>query len=262
MTLPSYGDTPDYNKTLSSSPTLQSFDTGEDTTRLLMGGGSMSRSGRWIWATGFESGTAEFEAFPAHGFAGCPLINTTGSYMGKASFEFRPVGLNTLQQFIKSVFSSAVANAPSSKFGFEGMVSFSSFLGGNDFEFIIRASGPLQHGVTRGLYQIRILVTGDHAGNFYYSDAAGTWILIASANNHLVDSAGMYHYFKLVYDTNAGKYSRFIFDSVVFDLEGIPGFSAAGVNLYSSYAITVKNLDAAAIPTVRIDNIVISADEP
>ena len=61
MTLPiGQSGTPDYGRSLASNPTIQSYEPGEDTTRLLMGGGANSRSGRWLWATGFESGEAEF----------------------------------------------------------------------------------------------------------------------------------------------------------------------------------------------------------
>lgn len=256
--------TPDYGKSLSSNPTVQSYEPGEDTTRLLMGGGSNARSGRWIWATGFESGLAEVDPFAAAGGT-LPTIDTTKAYMGKQSLKIQHAAVvGAYGNVRKYLYSPVVPEAENSRFGLESMMAI--FIDNKPMRISWRMVTQLPQNLFPNVYceyRIRLEVIGNGDGDLYYFNNAGAYTLIAPVDAYLFNLPTMFHYSKLVIDANTGLYSKFIFDNAAYDLSGIQCRQLAGTAPYLYNEIQYESRTAVAnVAGVWIDNVVITADEP
>jgi len=244
---------PDFLAQLASNPTSQTFAAGEDTTRLNMGGGSNSQSGRWLWATGFESGLGEA---PVSGVN--VKLDTTHVFMGAQSLLLETQAINgDTATMSKSLYTNVAADVLSAKFGIESMLSFS--LGANvPREFRWYCVFP-QSATIYNRFGIVLKINGiNNAG--LYIDNNGVQTLISDVSSLIADNADLFHYTKFVFDGVAGTYTRFFIDNLSFDLGGVAGFQVVG--LQSGFYFSINHIaKLAAKCDAWIDNVIITADE-
>lgn len=257
MTLPigSTG-TPDYGKSLASNPTVQSYDSGEDTTRLLMGGGANSRGGRWIWATGFESGLAEM-GVSFSGVNVAPSISTANAYMGKQSLFMTTTAAGVLS-WQKKLFSPILPGATNNKFAIEAMVSFQN--NGRPFTFLWYVDAPFPDDITkRGTYAIQLVDNGAGLRKLKFF-SPNVDIPGGDVSGYIVNDSKLFHYTKFVFDIKEHTLIRFTFDNIVLDLNNQPAPTGVG-NRYFDCQLNLY--EAGSFPLIaHIDNVIITGDEP
>lgn len=244
---------PDFGQNPSTNPTAPSYDTGEDTTRLLMGGGSSARSGRWIFATGFEEGALPFlglsNSNPALGHSG--LFNSQ-TFQGIASLQLRPEALNGATATLNKGFVY-----PTSTYGYE----FQLFTQGSnpEIEILVYSQG---NGVNQDRYRfckLNIVVSGSSLASVYrYTDSV-TPVLIGQ-----FPTGGLFRLFKIVYDVKNNIIKRLYFGSSLIEINE-PGYEiitapilAENVNIQ----IRVTNKNTTENQFILMDNFIITADEP
>ena len=250
---------PDFGKNVSTNPTSPSYDSGEDTTRLLMGGGSQARSGRWIYATGFEDGNlASIVPGSTFGYTGSETLDYVKSYQGAASLKMATQAvLNTFSYFEKSVLP------PGSRFGMEMM--FCRTLTTPDFqhEFLISMeyNGNPTLGIKRVHASIKIIFVNSGNVKLYYRNAAFGFTLIQDISSYFTNIAFNWHYIKFVIDVRTGKYVRMYFDDLLIDLSSFTPYTVAGV--YPQLRFITSLLTSTVNQQIyHVDNVVFTADEP
>ena len=247
---------PDFGANPATNPTSPSFDSGEDTTRLLMGGGSQARSGRWIFATGFEEGASPYLSTLAFGTGGEVKIINTFTYQGVGSFQLKAGTTLNDYSWLKKSFSF-----PSSRFGFEFMIS-RGVIQNCELEVSIYGSGKGEYkNLFRSAKIVIVFVTSPSFSALMYNDINGSRTLIKDVTGYNL-SSGQWNYFKMVFDFNDNIFSRMYYNDLTFDLNS-PGYESSGATLVdSSVSIQVKNKFAGATPVFYVDNLIITADEP
>lgn len=244
---------PDYGAQPTDSSVSPSFDVGETTNHLLMGGGNISRSGRWFWASGFENGS--ITDFLVSG--GTPPVVSAapaGFACWQGSFclvsKTRAIS-DDMNQFAK-YFPASLAPG---KWGIEVMfamnlnteIDFSMqnvFTAGGHWGIVRVAAGASASDVT-----------------IKYRDAAGNFQLIASPNDTFQTSSFIWHNAKLVYDFKLDQYVRFYLDGIVYNLPGVASFPVSGGTSFQE-ALIQHRTKAATISTAMFDNVILTADEP
>lgn len=250
---------PDFGKNVSTNPTSPSYDSGEDTTRLLMGGGSQARSGRWIYATGFEDGNlASIIQGSSLGFTGTETLDYTKSYQGAASLRMATQAvINTWSNFSKYVLP------PGSRFGMEMM--FCRTLTTPDFqhEFMIQMTymGNPVLGLQRVIGSIKIIFVNSGNVKIYYRNPAIGFTLIQDITPYFTNLENLWHYIKFVVDVRTGQYVRLYFDDLLIDMSGFSAYTAGGV--YPQLHFQTQLLTSTVNQQIyHIDNVVFTADEP
>lgn len=245
---------PDFLQSPSSNLSSPSYDNAEDATRLLMGGGAQSRGGRWVWATGFESGLAE-------------VIATTSGTGSEVTIE---TGANQVYQGAQSVKLKTGATASyfagvsktqfsqGQNFGFELICSFEQVALGA-VEFHVSITGPHADSGQGAVGKIVIVINAQYSGGVYL-DVNGTRTLLSAIDDYLEDNPDNWHYIKLIFNSKTNTLSRFYFDDKVFTLNtsGYQFARQTQVLLFRASLITMTNRAAVAY----MDNVVITTDEP
>ncbi len=247
---------PDYGTNQSTNPTSPSFDFGEDATRLLMGGGSLARSGRWVFADGFESST--LNPYYQQG-VGTPTISifTTNSFQGVNSLSLKPsTAAGDTAQLSKYLL------LPGAKYGLEMMFAIQHGSNLNcEFQLIISGGGK---GVNRDKNNVGKIVLEQTTTptNKLYWDVNGTRTLIADVANQVQIFTKYWHYIKFVFDLDQNKGVRLFFDDLVFDLSSLSGYQTTLSAPINGFSVLAKSVSAAINTEFLIDNLIISADEP
>jgi len=244
---------PDFLAQPASNPTSQTFAAGEDTTRINMGGGSNSQSGRWIWATGFESGLTEVVINGAS-----VALSSVRAFMGAASLGLiTQAVLNDAAFMSKTLYTSAVPGVVSAKYGAECMIALS--LGAavpREFDMFLSYPGRTSH----SHFRIVLVVTAVNNAALYI-DNNGVRTLISDVSALFnSDNGDLFHFMKAVFDGAAGTYTRVMIDNLTFDLGGAACFVDPGVvnGLFFTFTHTAK---VAAVCSAWLDNVIITADE-
>lgn len=235
--------TTDFNQPLATDPTSPGQGIAQTGNRLLMGGGSNSASGRWIWATGFEDGLADST------FITLGAISNANVYQGANALKFTLAGVSN-GQWTKSLF------AQGKKYGLECMISFQNAGAANTLGATMRIAGPHKINGQRANLDVQIL-TSNPGGVLKING-----VTFATVNDQLsIGGLGYYHYFKVVFDPYENAIARIYFDDLVFDIGGTPSSASVAAGKYLEFSIFPSN-SAAGTQYVGIDNIVITADEP
>lgn len=245
--------TPDFNQNPSGNLASPGFDSGEETTRLLMGGGAQARGGRWIWATGFENGLAEIVT---SGPAGSIAELTTGNgevYQGAASLKLTTNNaINGYRFAYKTLFSQG------ENFGLEFIWSAENVAAGG-VEISFRITGPNESSGQRSTGKIVIVINGPSSGEVYI-DVNGTRTLIQSINGYLEDNPDNWHYTKIIFNFKKNIISRVYLDDLVFTLN-VPGYQYTDSRRVCFFECQIKTLIARAA-VAYFDNMIITTDEP
>jgi hypothetical protein len=237
----------DFNEQPTASPTAN---LGETPSRILMGGGSNSQAGRWLWASGFESGMQEFIT------TSTTLLTIVNDWVfqGKNSCKVTTNAvINDEQAVYKILFPQG------KRFGLECYVSNSLTLGANR-EISLTIYGPSKTTGTRSIGKIIFKITAIGAATLQ-TDVNGVRTTIATINDYAADSAAFFHYIKFVFDLYENKFIRLYFDDLVYDLGGVPGFAQVITSRECGFIMRLKTMTA-AVATSYIDNVVLTADEP
>jgi hypothetical protein len=245
--------TPDFNQKPSGNLSSPGFDSSEETTRLLMGGGAQARGGRWIWATGFENGLAEIVCNGAAGSAGALETGDNQVYQGAASLKLTTNNAVNGYRFLhKTLFSQG------ENFGLEIVWSAEDAAAGA-VEISFRISGANESSGNRGAGKIVIVINGASSGEIYI-DNNGTRTLIQSIDNYLEDNPDNWHYTKIIYNFKKNILSRVYFDDLIFTLN-VPGYLSADSRKVCLFQVELKTLTARAA-VAYFDNMIITTDEP
>ncbi len=247
--------TPDFNQNVSTNETAPSYDNAENTTRLLMGGGSQARSGRWIFATGFEEGASPYFISTASGTGGVVGITGVQTFQGVGAYELKAgTAVNNWAYFNKEFIY------PGSKFGIEFFFSKQYALD-SDFEIVIQGG---HKGVNQDKFRkAKIVFEITTPGLFWkiYKDVNGVRTFLFDATNYM-GTQYLWHYFKLVYNIKDNIIDYIIFDDIRIEINS-PGYEFTSTSIYStSFEVRVTNKHAGVNPYYFIDNLVLTADEP
>ncbi len=245
---------PDFNANLSTNPTSPSYDTGEDTTRLLMGGGSQARSGRWLWATGFEEGETPYlntsvNGTPGLGYAGIYKVST---YQGVGSLQLRPQAVvGNYAQFVKGF------NFPTSNYGIEFMFWVQ---GDPTIEIFIDAYGLGENDTIRRVAKVVFEKVSGTWG--LYIDRNGTKELVSTLYT-VPSSSSSFRYFKMVFDPSTNKIKRINYANVSYEVnaDAYEATTAASIESFNFW-VKVTNTLLGNNQYILIDNLIITADEP
>lgn len=260
---------PDFNAQPANSVTSQTYDPGEASNHQLMGGGNSSRSGRWIWATGYETG-----ANSDYGVTGVnpPAPSKTiqawqGSY---ALFSQTQAIFNDENSIIKYFPMRDIYNPGGidyispypplvGTYGLETMfavgtnnIFINMILGWKDFNFDYQAG--IQIDIQTGVNRI------------YYINNVGGGTILANAN--IRQDLGFYNSIKFVVDFDNKTYKHIIFNGL--DLLGgskgykLTGFLQNPASTYFNYLYfkIANRSQTSALTTMALDNTILTADEP
>lgn len=246
---------PDFGANQSTNPTAPSFDTGEDTTRLLMGGGAFARSGRWIFATGFEDTTNSI-----YKWGGGATKDSSISFQGDSSLKLSPnTAVNAQTGFTKYFV------LPGTRYGIECMFSKGNSTAYNsEFSLSILTQG---RGVGKNeRYTANlILVNTTTPTNILYWDVNGTRTELFDLTNYInsINTPHLWHNLKMVFDLENNKGVRVFFDDLKIDTSSLSGYLTTGFDsplITTTYAL--KNITLGGLPVFYLDNCIITADEP
>lgn len=251
---------PDFGQNVSTNPTSPSYDTGEDTTRLLMGGGAQARSGRWVFASGFEE--EHLNQFLTLSVGGTVTIDNTVCYQGNNCVKLKSGLLLDSTAVLAKYFMS-----PGSRFGFEFLwCKYGTFTVSNELQIHLSAggSGPLKNKYRVGKIIFDIVNAGTDVK--IYTENNGVRTLISDVSAHITNQFYLWHYVKFVFDFESNQYIRLYFDNQVFDLGGVPGYEFASPFISGQIQASITNKYRSAFAVnyaeIGIDNLVITADEP
>lgn len=247
--------TNDFNQNLSTNPTAPLIDSGENANHLLMGGGGQSRSGRWIFATGFEEGATPFLVSNASGTGGVAAVASDQTYQGLKSFQLKAGNaVNNWSYFQKLFFY------PASSYGIE-FLFLRSYALDSEFEFLISAGAKGENKDKFRVGKIVVVITTGPATTKIYLDKNGTRTLVKDVSNYISGSAYQWHYIKFVFDVKENIVKYLIFDDETFNIN-VAGYEFTSTTVQSSIELRLTNNFAGVNPDFRIDNFIITADEP
>lgn len=240
---------PDFGANPSTNPTSPSYDTGEDTTRVLMGGGSQARSGRWIFATGFEESSIPFMVLYATG-AGFAGLYKTETYQGVGALQLRPDATAGNYALAQKIFQFSP-----SVFGFEFMLLM---VGDAEISIEIDAYGLAPNDTGYGIAKIVIVKVSGTWG--MYIDRNGTRELIS---NIYSVPGNNFRYFKIVYDPANHNIKRVSYANKIYEINA-PDYPGTVTPFFSSFyfKIQVNNTSTGVNQYALIDNLIVTADEP
>lgn len=250
---------PDFLQNPPSNPTSPVFDLGEEANHNLLGGGGQSRSGRWFWASGFETGAAKDVLV---GGAGTVVGNSLGVWQGMYALIMQTAAsvgdaCNCFKYFLSQ-------SSPSGRWGIEAMIA----IGTRDTYFDVSLFSATPTDTHDAVFRINVPALAANL-TFQYKDAAGTFQNIATPSGgvnqqgaNFALSTQVYHNVKLVVDFYTNKYVRVVVDGVSYDLSAFstqPG--AAGSDVRQVFDLTFTT-NTAVIASAVVDNVVFTADEP
>lgn len=269
MTLPNTTGGPDFNAQPASNPSAPGFDQAEVVGRLLMGGGSVSRTGRVIWATGFENGLASDYSFgmSAGGISaprlGDGLTGPSGSILSawQGSY-YHLLQTGTVNGNFASFFKYFPATIQTGRWGFELMFQIDTF--NTTLDIVLKKVGPSGiPGAQTFTGIIRLWASLNNANIFLqYQDSTPAFQTFATLSNIFAVGTNVWYNAKLVVDFTAGKYVRFLLNNKSYDLSAFAmQATAAGVDEKSSAQVIATTLTAAS-SVAGIDNLILTSDEP
>lgn len=233
--------TNDFNSPLPTDPTSPGQGIAQTGNRLLMGGGSSSASGRWIWATGFEDGLASLSNI------NLGTLESGTVFQGANAIKLTtPAVVNNNAWFYKYLFSQGKV------YGIECAVLLTPGPPPG-MEFTLLIEGPYKETGKRS--QAILKLTSSNPGGSLY--LGGT--LISSVSDYMPGS--YFHYIKFIFDPYENKAKRVFFNDTYFDLADAPGIVYANTAKHLQFQVNIKTLTANASSAI-IDNVVITADEP
>lgn len=244
--------TPDFNQSLVGNPTSPTFNQGEISNRVLMGGGSNSQSGYWLFASGFENGLNEW----ANDATGVSIENTF-VYQGVNSCRLQNDAIiGNTKTLNKYLFPQG------ERYGLEALIAMPTTLAGNptprDIYLTIDAPSSIEGNYAGASLVIEVL--GTNNANLYFEQNA-IRTLITSLNSYMQDSAEFFHYVKFVFDPKTNMGICAYFDDLFFET-AYAGNDRANANRKEAiFRIRVLNEAAQAVSTF-VDNVVITAGEP
>lgn len=250
--------TPDGGYQSYSSAVNQS-DLGSVADRLLMGGGSQSKTGRVLWATGFEgitSGQTPLDISGYLGAAGTGIIatdNTSPVYQGLNSLKITtPPVINDVVQVYK------LLPWQTSKTALElyALITFPT----TSYDLVIEIT---KLGLENNKYNMGRLVISiiDNTPTVrLYRDNNGIRTLIQDISGLFI-GFNTYHFIKFIFDANNNLYADAFFDHLRFDLSNIAGFQGSTGNYGMRFLVNLITTTSGAAH-VNIDNIILTADEP
>lgn len=250
---------PDFDQNPASNPTSPVYDMGEAANHELMGGGGQSRSGRWYFATGFETGASKDVQV---GGAGTVVSNSLGVWQGLWALLMQTQAIAADASTCFKYFLSQ--NSPSGRWGIETMVAVNTR--NTTFDLVLVDASPTETYFAK--FRINIATLAANL-TFQYLDSAGVFQNISTpaggvnqqGANFAVDSA-VYHNIKLVADFATNKYVRVIVDGFSYDLSAFPmRLSAAGADVRQFWQF-IHTTNGAVVATAIVDNVVFTADEP
>lgn len=274
MTLPNTTGFPDYGSQLQGNITAPVYDPGEQTTRLMMGGGASYRSGRIVWATGFENGLeSDYFAFATGGSTGYanPLTSDPNwtyfnVWQGSYALAMRTGAVIGNQAFF---FKYLPASIVRNRWGFEAMVNVLNSGAGAAGQFTLLMELRTIQGLTSPLTgydgQVRINVA-NRSGNIkfqVFDRTAGAFVTFVDLSNAYDLSSNSFYAWKLVADFNTGKYVSFsLGPDRVYDLSAYSmPINADDVEEGAAAILTLRAVSAAAVE-VAVDNVILTGDEP
>lgn len=233
--------TNDFNQPLQTDPTSPGQGIAQTGNRLLMGGGSNSASGRWIWASGFEDGLASLSN------VNLGTVESGVVFQGKQAIKLTtPAVINNNAWFYKYLFSQGRV------YGLECVVQLiPGAAPGMEFSLLIE--GPNKTSGTRSQAIVK-LTSSNPGGNLYFGST-----LVSDVTPYM--PGGYFHYIKFVFDPYENKAKRIIFNDSVFELGDSPAPSYANTAKHLQFQVNIKTLTA-NVSSAIIDNCVITADEP
>lgn len=239
------------------------IDTGFLGDRLLMGGGSASKSGRVLWATGFEEGDL-YSMIDAPGASVVPGNASLGAggiipaWQGRYYLNHLTNGTNGYTIFTSKQLPGGLVTG---RWAYEAMFCLRDVNSQVDFD--LRRDGVTAIPGDVSL-DADIQIVNTSAGNIkmLYQNAGGTFTQFADLSNLIDFSSNIWHNIKIVVDFSTGKYVRVILDGRTYSLAGIAiTFSAPGVGEFASVGeLTTAN--AAAVQQSGFDNLIVTVDEP
>lgn len=243
--------------TLSSNQT----DVGSGIDRLLMGGGSIFRAGRVIWATGFENGrVTDFNiGGPLTAIVLAPS-NSLAAWQGNYMLNLQTQAvLNDVSQMFK-YFPGSLQTG---KWGLEAMLDIEAV--NANVEIVIafsRVSGIIGAPLTQSAH-LRLVVGASNANvKWFVRNAAGVYVQFADLSNVVAINTNAYYNFKWVPDFAQDNNGAFYWNNTRYDLSAVGiQHTAFGVDEKSNFNIQLVNNTAAA-QEAFVDNVILTADEP
>ena len=236
---------------------VNSSDPGQNTDRLLMGGGSIIKTGRVIWATGFE-GISSATDFNVSG-AGA-LVTAGGVVTAWQGNNYMALVTQAVLNDSAGMVKYFPASIQTGKWGVEAMIGLMGSLN-STFDFIVKKVGaPSPAPTVQG--QIRFVVGASAASvTMQYLNGSGAFVTLDNLGGLMAINTNVYYNMKLVVDFGSNLYSRFILNNKIYDLSAISMYvTGSGADEKSSVQFANTTLDANA-KTIAVDNVIITADE-
>lgn len=256
-------------------------DLGEVAERLLMGGGSISRTGRISWATGFEgivpnsiptdmsfggTGTNN-EVIVAQGGSANPIIgiNPINFYPAWQGNNFLALVTGGATTNTASAFKYFPYPSQTGKWGLEFMLMPGSFL--SHIDIILKRSIAPGGATQQAL--LRLSMGASLASTFLqYQDASLAFPLLKDFSNTMDISGGVYYNWKIIVDFANNRWQSVTVDGYKFDFINDPTLSAnnalvtspAGPSDKSSFQF-VLTADQNDNCSAQFDNIILTSDE-
>lgn len=257
--------TPDGGYQSYNGATVNQSDLGSVADRLLMGGGSITRTGRVIWASGFE-GVSTFADFNA---SGAGALVTAGSVNAPAwqGANFMALQTQAVLNDAAGMFKYFPASIQTGRWGVESMICLGYVAGGSQgalsttFDIIVKKVGAPSPNPTV-LGKIRFAIGASNASIILqYMNSSGVFVQLDDLSNTMAINTGAYYNIKLVTDFGANKYTRFILNNKIYDLsaQGMQ-ISGTGVDEKSSFQFVNTTTDATA-KLAGVDNVILTSDE-
>lgn len=247
--------TPDGGYSGYSGLAANQSDLGSVSDRLLMGGGSISKTGRIIWATGFEGITTNtdfsFGSSPVAAAGGVTQGNGN-AWQGQNFLNLQTAGGLGNTAYMYKYFP---ASLQSGRWGVEFMLNIIN-ASNNHIDVYMEKRGG---GHT---YRAIIRLVADNTGvNFtiQYLNSSGVYTNIDTFSG--VFAYGLWSNFKFVVDFSNNQYVSFSMNNKVYPIN--QNIYDAGLN-NQDYAYFSVNLtaDAAIQVNASLDNVILTSDEP
>lgn len=240
----------------------QIADLGEVATRLLMGGGTASRTGRMVWATGFENG--KLSDFSYSGAATAVKSGTDlqasgfTAWQGTYCLVLHVAGGVGQTAAIYKYFPSTMQTG---RWGIEAMVDLEGF--NVTFDIHMGKIGPNIDSQPTQLGTIRVEIGGNSGVvKLKYLDSGGVYQQFADLGGRIAVATGVYYNVKWVVDITNDNYGRFYWNNTLYDLSAFGlQHAASGVDEKANFSFTLTNAGAIS-QEAAIDNVIITSDEP
>jgi len=251
------GPGPSWNKI--ETPIIQPVDEAESTSRQTHGFGSLTRSGRWIFFSGFEDDLNEFKVFTGM------ELTTTEVYQGKNASLLTTPATGEQGAYVSKYHNPNIGESV----GLESMVSTQN---GDKASYGLIIDLDTDHPFGRGIAAVRLFFDGAtkklqyaqgsilESGNSPVDGA--TWVDITEIIEISTVETSLYHNMKIVIDTEGRSYKYVILDGVKHMIAGDkavasqPSRGNGNIFMFRTFVITHE----AVLKTAVVDNFIITAE--